>query len=240
MEPAYIKANGSHCFLLSRVSQNCFFYTIMDLMLSIGCKEVESSDVEAEFARFCELSWNHFIFTVTNIHLHFNQYNHYYHHYNNYWWCYQSRCPGWWDSLWPHCFPASWSSQTHSTPYKRKEDMKSCKENVKSCKPVLMQAEAVCSICPFDQQLDVVSNISAHICIRFCHFIVLLLLWGSLNQWFHSLHVSQIIKVQTRFSLKLTCWASQRRSWFLLQWGASWSLWLCKTIKMDHYFSPFF
>ena len=169
MEPVYIKANGSHCFLLSRVSQNCFFYTIMDLMLSIGCKEVESSDVEAEFARFCELSWNHFIFTVTNIHLHFNQYNHYYHHYNNYWWCYQSRCPGWWDSLWPHCFPASWSPQTHSTPYKRKEDMKSCKENVKSCKPVLMQAEAVCSICPFDQQLDVVSNISAHICIRFCH-----------------------------------------------------------------------
>ena len=50
------KANGSHCFLLSRVSQNCFFYTIMDLVLSIGCKEVESSDVEAELARFCELS----------------------------------------------------------------------------------------------------------------------------------------------------------------------------------------
>ena len=29
----------------------------------------------------------------------------------------------------------------------------------------------------------------------------------------------------TQCSLKPTCWASQRRSWFLLQWGASSSLW---------------
>ena len=31
-----------------------------DLVLSIGCKEVEGSDVEAELAGFCEFSWRFF------------------------------------------------------------------------------------------------------------------------------------------------------------------------------------
>ena len=86
-----------------------------DLVLSVGCQEVKGSDVEAEFTGFCKFSWEK--------------------KFNHWWslgstsfiqstcWRYQSRCPDWWDSLSPHCFPASWSFQTHSKPWRENEGL---------------------------------------------------------------------------------------------------------------------
>ena len=83
-----------------------------DLVLSVGCKEVKGSDVEAEFTGFCKFSWKRIHSLMIGRSTSFIQ---------STCWRYQSRCPDWWDSLSPHCFPASWSFQTHSKPWRENE-----------------------------------------------------------------------------------------------------------------------
>ena len=117
-------------------------------------------------------------------------------------WRYQSRCPDWWDSLSPHCFPVSWSFQTHSKPWRENE----------ACFPKLKWSLSNLSLCRRKQYVPSALSISSLMLspmyLHRTRLIIIILdvsvsIWLKSNQIMRSPRITQFQTYLFSFSKKI-------------------------------------